>query len=145
MPIKPGINTENFNKENRIQDDLYRHVNGKWLDSFEIPADKAIYGSFYRLRDDSEEAVKAILEEAVENPSEGVQQQIGDLYGSFLDVDAANEKGIAPIEDELRSIDEVTSLTEAIELSGRLARLVWVGFSGCMSTTTRATQIATCQ
>ena len=130
MPIKPGINTDNFKKENRIQDDLYRHVNGKWLDSFEIPADKAIYGSFYRLRDDSEEAVKAILEEAVQNPSEGVQQQIGDLYGSFLDVEAANEKGIKPIEDELKSIDEVKNLTEAIELSGKLARLGVGGFFG---------------
>ena len=71
MPVKPGINKDNFNSETRIQDDLYRHVNGKWLESFEIPADKAIYGSFYRLRDDSESAVKQILEEAIENPSPG--------------------------------------------------------------------------
>lgn len=105
MPIKPGINKDNFKPDVRIQDDLYRHVNGEWLDSFEIPADKAIYGSFYRLRDDSESAVKQILEEAIENPSPGVQQQIGDLYASFLNEYLANQKGIEPIEDELASID----------------------------------------
>jgi putative endopeptidase len=26
-------------------DDFYRYVNGKWLDSFKIPADRAAYGT----------------------------------------------------------------------------------------------------
>lgn len=130
MPVKPGINKDNFNSEIRIQDDLYRHVNGKWLESFEIPADKAIYGSFYRLRDDSESAVKQILEEAIENPSPGVQQQIGDLYASFLNEDLANQKGIEPIEDELASIENLQSIQDAIKLTGELSKVGVGGFFG---------------
>ena len=130
MPVKPGINKDNFNSETRIQDDLYRHVNGKWLESFEIPADKAIYGSFYRLRDDSESAVKQILEEAIENPSPGVQQQIGDLYASFLNEDLANQKGIKPIKDELASIENLQSIQDAIKLTGELSKVGVGGFFG---------------
>ena len=130
MPVKPGINKDNFNSETRIQDDLYRHVNGKWLESFEIPADKAIYGSFYRLRDDSESAVKQILEEAIENPSPGVQQQIGDLYASFLNEDLANQKGIEPIKDELASIENLQSIQDAIKLTGELSKVGVGGFFG---------------
>ena len=130
MPIEPGINKDNFNPSVRIQDDLYAHVNGQWLDSFEIPADKAIYGSFYRLRDDSENAVKEILEEAVKNPSLGVSQQIGDLYGSFLDEVMANEKGIQPIQNELDRIDRLQDIKEAIRLTGELSRVGVGGFFG---------------
>lgn len=130
MPIKPGINKDNFNSKIRIQDDLYRHVNGQWLDSFEIPADKAIYGSFYRLRDDSESAVKKILEEAIGNPSPGVQQQIGDLYASFLNEELANQKGIEPIKHELASIEKLQSIQEAIKLTGELSKVGVGGFLG---------------
>ena len=130
MPVKPGINKDNFKPDVRIQDDLYRHVNGKWLESFEIPADKAIYGSFYRLRDDSESAVKQILEEAIENPSPGVQQQIGDLYASFLNEDLANQKGIEPIKDELTSIENLQSIQDAIKLTGELSKVGVGGFFG---------------
>ncbi|MCP5821685.1 hypothetical protein NL352_30325, partial [Klebsiella pneumoniae] len=39
-----GINQANFDKSVRAQDDLFRAVNGHWLKSFEIPADKSNYG-----------------------------------------------------------------------------------------------------
>ena len=37
----------------RIQDDLYRHINGAWLDSYEIPADRAVDGAFRDLVEDA--------------------------------------------------------------------------------------------
>jgi putative endopeptidase len=62
--MKPGLEKAAFKESVRPQDDLFRHVNGKWLDETEIPEDKAIHGSFHMLADDSELAVKEILEEA---------------------------------------------------------------------------------
>ena len=38
----------------RVQDDLYRHINGAWLASYKIPADRAVDGAF---RDLVEEAL----------------------------------------------------------------------------------------
>ena len=61
MSEKSGIFKGNFNSQIRPQDDLYRHVNGGWLDSAEIPSDRAADGAFYHLRDESEKSVRAII------------------------------------------------------------------------------------
>ena len=42
--------------------DLFELVNGQWVATHEIPADRGIDGSFYALRDKSEADVHALLE-----------------------------------------------------------------------------------
>jgi putative endopeptidase len=121
MTLKPGLDTENFDLNTRPQDDLFRYTNGHWLDTYEIPADQAVHGSFYLLRDASEEAVKQILEEAQANPEPGVSQQIGDMYGSFLDEARANELGAAPIAADLDRIKHA-SFGELSHLMGKFSR-----------------------
>ena len=121
MTLKPGLDTENFDLNTRPQDDLFRYTNGHWLDTYEIPADQAVHGSFYLLRDASEEAVKQILEEAQANPKPGVSQQIGDMYGSFLDEARANELGAAPIAADLERIG-AASFSELSHLMGKFSR-----------------------
>jgi len=122
MSMKPGLEFEAFDKNIRPQDDLFRHVNGKWFAETEIPADKAIYGSFHMLADDSEEAVKEILVEAAANPKPGASQQVGDLYASFMDEERANELGVAPIQAELTRISHLSNIAEATHLMGELGR-----------------------
>ncbi len=122
MTAQYGIDASSFDHSVRLQDDLFRHVNGTWLNTAEIPADKAIYGSFHMLADDSEAAVKEILEEAAANPQPGVSQQIGDLYASFLDEAKANELGAAPIAAELALIDSMRGIDDATRLLGEFER-----------------------
>lgn len=69
--------------------DLFHHVNGEWVDSHEIPADRGIDGSFYALRDKAEENVHAIVSET------------SDLFASFMDTDAINAAGTAPLQPDL--------------------------------------------
>ena len=57
MSEKSGIFQGNFKASVRPQDDLYRHVNGAWLDRAEIPSDRAADGAFYQMRDESEKNV----------------------------------------------------------------------------------------
>ena len=121
MNIKPGIDTSTFDLSVRAQDDLFRHTNGKWLNEVEIPADQAVHGSFYMLRDASEEAVKDILDEAQANPKPGVSQQIGDMYASFLNEELANKLGAQPILADLAAIDSA-SFAELPKLMGRFER-----------------------
>jgi len=116
-----GINKHGFDESVRPQDDLFKHTNGHWLKHEDIPADQAVHGSFYKLRDDSEAAVKDILEEAQKNPQPGVSQQIGDMYGSFLDEARANELGAAPIAVDLKRIDEA-SFGDITHIMGELER-----------------------
>jgi putative endopeptidase len=129
MTLKPGLDVDNFDLNTRPQDDLFRYTNGHWLDTYEIPADQAVHGSFYFLRDASEEAVKEILEEAQANPSSGVSQQIGDMYASFLNEARANELGAAPIAADLKLIEEA-DLKGLTHLMGKLSREGISGFFG---------------
>jgi putative endopeptidase len=130
MKPTPGIDATSLDKQTRAQDDLFRHVNGTWLDKTEIPEDKAIYGSFHMLADASEEAVKLILEEAAANPKPGVSQQIGDLYACFLDEAKANELGAEPIKADLDQVFSISSLADATKLLGEFERTGTSGIFG---------------
>lgn len=124
-----GINKKGFDHSVRPQDDLFRHTNGDWLKNEDIPADQAVHGSFYKLRDDSEDAVKAILEEAQANSKPGVSQQIGDMYASFLNEARANELGAAPIKADLERIS-AADFSSITHLMGELERGVVGGIFG---------------
>ena len=50
--------------------DLYRHVNGAWMENNTIPADRGTYGAFMELHDQSEIAVQNILQDAAANLTE---------------------------------------------------------------------------
>jgi putative endopeptidase len=130
MKLSPGIDATSLSKQVRAQDDLFRYVNGTWLDNTSIPEDKAIYGSFHMLADASEEAVKLILEEAAANPKPGVSQQIGDLYACFLDEAKANELGSEPIKADLDQVQAISSLADATKLLGEFERTGTSGIFG---------------
>lgn len=89
----------------RPGNDFFRHVNGRWLDTFEIPADRSDYGSFNGLGELSERRVKAIIEQAAAMPAPtGANQQIGDLYASFMDEAAIERAGLRPLRSDLNAI-----------------------------------------
>ena len=118
--MRSGITTDHFADDIRPQDDLYRHVNGGWLRTAEIPADRPIDGGFHMLRDRSEENVRTIIEESAQQASQGsVAQKIGDLYASFMDEAAIEARGVEPIRGDLAAIEAVSSTDELVELVGR--------------------------
>ena len=59
--------TADMDREIRIQDDLFRHVNGTWLRDTEIPEDKSDYGSFGKLADLSQVRIKKIITQTAES------------------------------------------------------------------------------
>lgn len=118
----------------RAQDDLYRHANGAWLSTAQIPADQGSYGSFMALRDDSEAAVKAIIEEAQANSMaddgsvDERKKRIANLYSSFMDEERIEANGVEPIREDLAAIYATESITELIKLSGSFYRRGVSGF-----------------
>ncbi len=58
-----GIDTAQMDTSVKPGDDFFKYVNGKWLATFKIPADKASYGAFDLLNDMSEEDVRTLLAE----------------------------------------------------------------------------------
>ncbi len=119
---KSGIDLNYLDAAARPQDDLFGHVNGRWLTEYQIPADRATDGAFRTLYDRAEEQIRDLIAEASEaNAGQGTEQQrIGDLYASFLDERAVQERGLAPLLDELAAIDTATEPGELAAVLGRL-------------------------
>ncbi|NHC43771.1 M13 family metallopeptidase [Motilibacter aurantiacus] len=122
--MRTGIDTEHLVPSVRPQDDLFRHVNGKWLDEAEIPADRAFDGVFYHLRDAAEESLRAILEAAAASdaPAGSEQRKIGDLYASFLDAERAERLGAGPIAGDLARSLALPDRAALVRTLGELAR-----------------------
>ncbi|MDZ7628827.1 MAG: M13 family metallopeptidase [Parvularculaceae bacterium] len=87
-------------------DDFYAYVNGDWLKSFKIPEEYSSYGSFTLLAERSEERLKAIVDAvAGKGAPSGDEKRIRDFYQSYLDVEAMNAKGLAPLAEDFARID----------------------------------------
>ena len=76
-PLSSGIDREYFDKSVRYQDDLYRAVNGLWLEKTEIPADRPDFGAFTLLADKAESDLHDIITEcaAAKNNTPGSERQ----------------------------------------------------------------------
>jgi putative endopeptidase len=126
--LPSGIDLADLDENVRPQDDLFRHVNGKWIDRTEIPSDKARYGSFYLLAEEAEKAVRDIIVEAQTAPVGSEERKLGDLYASFLDEARANELGAAPLQPLLAQVDGVATVDSLLTTIGLLERQGVSGF-----------------
>jgi putative endopeptidase len=128
---RSGIDTSALDPDVRPQDDLYAHVNGRWVAQHEIPADRAMDGSFRQLHDEAEEHVRAIVEEAGAHTGEadGVEAKIGAVYASFMDTAAVEAAGTAPLRADLALVEAATSQAE---LTGALGALQRTGAGGAV-------------
>jgi len=138
--MKAGIERAYVRPDIRPQDDLFRHVNGVWLDEAEIPADRAVDGAFRMLHDKAESDLRTIIEEAAagsdreaaagsdsEPAAADERRKIGDLFGSFLDEAAIEARGAQPIADDLAAVAGVRDVEGLVRTIGALER---AGVSG---------------
>lgn len=127
--IRSGIDLSHVDENARPQDDLFGHVNGRWLADYDIPADRATDGAFRHLFDRAEEQVRDLIAEASrQGAARGTdQQRIGDLYASFLDEDAVESRGVRPLLDELAVVD---GCADASALAAALGALQRTGVGG---------------
>ena len=103
-------------------DDFYRYVNGKWLDSFQIPADRASYGTGTVVFEKTEADLHAILDElAASKPAPGsVEQKVADLYAGWMDEAGIEARGLEPLKPFLSQIDAVKDKTGLMQLVGSI-------------------------
>ena len=120
-----GIDTTNFDRSVRPQDDFFRFVNGGWLKRTEIPQDASSWGAFNELREGSRAALHALLDSAATGsaPAGSERRKVGDFYVSFVDSARVEAAGVAPLQGELRAIGAVTSAAQLPAAFARLARL----------------------
>src|SRR5690349_21608065 len=125
----------------RPQDDLFGHVNGRWLAEAEIPADKSSWGAFIALADAAEQQVRDIITELADRPAEDLdedERKIGDLYRSFMDTETIEAKGLRPVKGLLDRAHKVADLKELAAFLGMFERIGGPGLFGSYITPDRA-------
>jgi putative endopeptidase len=120
-----GIELQYADDSVRLQDDFYRHVNGKWLAATQIPIDKTGYDSWHQLDDDARERLRDILESlsAAADPADSDQQKMADLYQSFMDEARLEQLGLRPLEAELARIDALQNKRQIASLIAHFNRI----------------------
>jgi putative endopeptidase len=119
---RSGLALDELSAEIRPQDDLFRHVNGAWLNRTEIPDDKARWGSFHLIAEQAEKDVHAIVEESQGAEPGTESRKIGDLYTSFMDTERIAALGATPLEPSLARVEEVDSIPTLLRTIGELER-----------------------
>lgn len=116
-----GIDLSQQDPNTKPGDDFFRFANGKWLDEFELPADRSNYGSFSVLGDRSDERVNTIIEElsAAEPAADTIEQKISDYYLSYMNTEVLDERGIGPLREKLAQLSAIDSRAALIEALGR--------------------------
>jgi predicted metalloendopeptidase len=124
-PLVSGIDRQYIDDSVRPQDDLYKHVNGKWLATFEIPPDKGSYDQFTKIFDDTEAQLRALIEglQKSVDVSDADQQKIADLYSSFMDEAALEPLGLKPLSDEFARIEALKDRDQIAALIAHYNRI----------------------
>jgi putative endopeptidase len=128
-PVAPisGIDVQYIDPAVRAQDDFFTYLNGRWLKTTEIPADKSSWGTFAKLRDDLNPQLRGMIEAAQKDGHKKAgtdTQKIGDLYASFMDEKKLDALGYRPLTGELQRI---RALRDKKALPALIAHLSQIG------------------
>ena len=117
----PGINLELMDKTISPKEDFFKHVNGKWLETTEIPADRTRWGSFDELRQRTDEDALAILKSAMSDNKDlstievlpgSDQEKAVFLFQTIMDTLSRDKQGIEPIKPYLAKIDAIKNIDD---------------------------------
>ena len=128
---------EGMNPDIRPQDDLFGHVNGRWLEEAEIPSDRSSWGPFIQLADTAEEQVRQIIEDLAASVTEGDPsaidedaRKIGDLYASFMDEEAIRRVGTTPVRPLIEAVAGLRDVRDLAAFLGEFERIGGHGLFG---------------
>ncbi|MEM6535149.1 MAG: M13 family metallopeptidase [Pseudomonadota bacterium] len=117
-----GLDLETVKPSVHPGDNFFEYVNGQWLDTFEIPADRARYGAFTLLADLSEDRVQLIIEQLADaagdpdTPISAKEAKVAAYFTAFMDTDGINQAGLAPADPYLQRIAAIASLDDLADV-----------------------------
>jgi putative endopeptidase len=115
-----GVDLTQMDATVRPGDDFYGYVNGVWLKTFQIPADRARYGTGTSVSEKTEADVRTIVEELAANRGAPgtVARKVGDLYAGWMDQAGIEARGIEPLKVYLDEIAAMKTRADLMKLIG---------------------------
>jgi len=112
-----GIDLAGIDKSINPGDDFFGYANGAWSKAAQIPADRPSYGAFDAIAEKVNARTADLIKGAGKSVNDPEARKIGDYYDAFMDENAIEKKGLAPIKAELEEINGIAD-------KGALARVL---------------------
>jgi putative endopeptidase len=112
-----------FDSQVRPQDDFYNYVNGIWLKNTPIPTDKASWGSFNEIQENTIEQLHQIINGLADNKDTQNKQKIYTLYTDFMNETRLETLGTTPLDELMTTIDNIKDKEQIPELITRLNQI----------------------
>lgn len=107
--------TEGVDNSVSPQQDFYRYVNGKWVDTTQIPSDRTSWGTLAELNELNEKRSVELLQAVISNPNfanDEKAQRLKALYQSYTDLTAREKLDLSPIQADLSRIERIKTFAE---------------------------------
>jgi len=123
-PLSSGIDVVGMDNSVTPGDDFNVYANGGWMKATPIPADKASYGIFSVLADETRKRLLALIQDSAKagSATDNDAHKVGDFYASFMDEAAIEAKGIAPLKPELDGIAAIKDRRDLARVLGAQLR-----------------------
>ena len=93
-------------------DDFFTYASGKWYEKTQIPADRPNTGTFYDLREATQEQVKSLITAAPKT------SKVGAFYSSFMDEAQVEKVGLAPLKRDLAALNAIKTKAQFARYMG---------------------------
>src|SRR5690554_153119 len=117
----PGINLDYMDTSVEPNQDFFNYVNGTWLKTNEIPADRTRWGSFDELRKKTDTDALAILKSAMSENKDmdkinvlpgSDQEKAVEIFQTIMDTVSRDNFGIDPLKPYLTKINDIKNLND---------------------------------
>jgi len=115
-----GVELTAMDKSIQPGDDFFRYSGGTWMKTTQIPADRSRWGAFSILGAQSEDDVRAALDDAAKGKQAAgsAAQKAIDYYRSYMDTTAIDARGLEPAKQDLAAIAACKTHEDIARLSG---------------------------
>lgn len=102
-------------------DDFFSYANGDWLKSVKIPADRASYGIFARLAEETDERVAQLLR-APDADASADATKARDYFAAYMDEKQIEARGLSGLEPDLHAITAIANRRQLARYLGSTLR-----------------------
>jgi putative endopeptidase len=117
-----GLDLAGMDRAVNPGDDFFAYANGGWIKRTAIPPDKARWGVFGELAEQTDHRTRELLEAASQAPAGTPARQAGDYYASFMDEAGIEARGTAPLKPALDRIARLKDKRALARLLGEELR-----------------------